>query len=117
MICRQFRPTAATRHTIAKKIRLFESTPYRCALFSTQQSTRKVALQLDYYYSAQYAGVAVAERQGLYTERGLELIVLPDCHVGTEAKSVREYQDAHPEALAVGTAEQNVLVPALAQDP
>jgi len=78
---------------------------------------RPVALQLDYYLSAQFAGVAVAERQGLYAARGVRLALLPDCPVGEEARSVRARQDAHPEALAVGTVEQNVLVPVLAKDP
>lgn len=78
-----------------------------------------VAVQLDYYMSLQFAGVACALVNDVYRSKGLrDLRFLPTCPVGQEAARVRAHQDAHPATLATfGTVEQNVFAPALRADP
>jgi len=74
-----------------------------------------VALQLDYYMSSQFAGVAVAMRRGLYAKAGIELEVLPTCPPGEEAKVVSEgYSQGRGASLWVGCMEQNTLLPSIA---
>jgi methylenetetrahydrofolate dehydrogenase (NADP+) / methenyltetrahydrofolate cyclohydrolase len=70
-----------------------------------------MALQLDYFMSAQFAGVAVALRRGLYEAAQLDVSLLPECPPGAEPQHVLAAQVAQPEALCVGTIEQNVLAP------
>ena len=75
------------------------------------QATTAVALQLDYFMSAQFAGVAVALRRGLYKAAQLDVSLLPECPPGAEPQHVLAAQAVRPEALCVGTIEQNVLAP------
>jgi len=70
-----------------------------------------VQLQLDYYMSAQFAGVALACELGLYEDRGLAVSVLPDCPPGEEPQHVLKAQADDAASLCVGSIEQNVLVP------
>jgi len=74
-----------------------------------------VQLQLDYYMSAQFAGVALALENRLYEQAGLEVTILPDCTPGTEPEHVLAAQAAHPTSLCVGSIEQNVLAPYVAK--
>ncbi len=76
-----------------------------------------VALQLDYYMSPQFAGVAAAVVNHGYTAKGLELSFLPTCPVGHEQANVRKHQDANPSAVTIGTVEQNIFIPTLAANP
>lgn len=79
----------------------------------------EVAVQLDYYMSLQFAGVACALVNDVYRSKGIsDLRFLPTCPPGEEAARVRAHQDAHPATLATfGTVEQNILVPALRAAP
>lgn len=70
-----------------------------------------VQLQLDYFMSAQFAGVALALEHGLYERIGLAVTILPDCAPGKEPQHVLAAQAASPKALCVGSIEQNVFVP------
>jgi hypothetical protein len=90
---------------------------------SSNQSTRQasssldtVYLQLDYFMSAQFAGVAVALQHGLYTAAALDVRLLPECYPGLEPQAVLAAQAQHPGALCVGTIEQNVLAPYAASE-
>jgi len=70
-----------------------------------------IQLQLDYFMSAQFAGVAVALKSGLYAQANLDVTILPECPPGQEPQFVLAAQAASPAALCVGTIEQNVLAP------
>ena len=77
-----------------------------------------VGLQLDYYMSAQFAGVACALADDLYADNGLAVDFLPICPVGEETKRVRNYFDTHNKSRAVvGSVEQNIFVPQLYRNP
>ncbi|CAK0867216.1 unnamed protein product [Prorocentrum cordatum] len=76
-----------------------------------------VALQLDYFMSAQFAGVAVALRRGMYEAAQLDVTILPECPPGAEPQRVMAAQAAQPDALCVGSVEQNVLAPWAAAAP
>lgn len=82
-------------------------------------SSPDVAVQLDYYMSLQFAGVAFALVEDTYRSKGIrDLRFLPTCPVGRELDRVRAHQTAHPGTLATfGSVEQNVFVPALRADP
>jgi len=68
--------------------------------------------------STQFAGVAVAEKHGLYTDKNIRLNLLPECPPGLEPQRVRDYYDAEGQtSLCVGTIEQNILFPVLAASP
>ena len=75
-----------------------------------------VQLQLDYYMSAQFAGVALALEHGLCEKAGLAVNILPDCVPGKEPQHVLAAQAAQPTSLCVGSIEQNVLVPYTAEN-
>ena len=75
-----------------------------------------VQVQLDYYMSAQFAGVACALEHGLYRKAGLDVTILPDCEPGKEPQHVLAAQSANPKSLCVGSIEQNVLVPYTAEN-
>ena len=75
------------------------------------EAVTDVLLQLDYYMSAQFAGVAVAMAHGLYADAKLNVRLSPECPPGEEPQAVLAQQAAAPEALVVGTIEQNVLAP------
>uniref|UniRef100_A0A7S2H5S5 4a-hydroxytetrahydrobiopterin dehydratase n=1 Tax=Haptolina brevifila TaxID=156173 RepID=A0A7S2H5S5_9EUKA len=53
---------------------------------------------------------------GLYEKAGLAVTILPDCEPGKEPQHVLVAQAEHPQALCVGTIEQNVLVPYTAEN-
>ena len=76
-----------------------------------------VGLQLDYYMSSQFAGVANAIVHNLYSEAGIDLVILPTCPVGTEQARVRQHQDEHPKAVSIGSVEQNVFFPTIRAHP
>eukprot|EP00469_Lotharella_globosa_P005126 CAMPEP_0167808216 /NCGR_PEP_ID=MMETSP0111_2-20121227/23050_1 /TAXON_ID=91324 /ORGANISM="Lotharella globosa, Strain CCCM811" /LENGTH=1057 /DNA_ID=CAMNT_0007706335 /DNA_START=50 /DNA_END=3221 /DNA_ORIENTATION=+ len=74
---------------------------------------RRVALQLDYYLSSQFAGVAVAKERGLYAREGISLDLLPLCPPGDEAMIISKASenDTSGPHVFLGTCEQNVLIP------
>lgn len=77
----------------------------------------QVGLQLDYYMSAQFAGVASALVEDLYSNKGLSLQVLPICPVGEETTRVRHYYNHHnKKRVAIGSVEQNIFIPQLYRD-
>lgn len=71
---------------------------------------RTVRFQPDYFKSAQFAGLIVAERLGLYAKRGIQLEWMPTCPPGDEATIVSA---AATDTLTIGCAEQNILIPAI----
>jgi len=87
--------------------------------FSTSTGSPDVAVQLDYYMSLQFAGVACALVNDVYKSKGINnLQFLPTCPVGLEAARVRSYQNANPATLATfGSVEQNIFTPTLHADP
>ena len=98
------------------------STLYRrtklCSNRAAQQKRfQHVALQLDYYMSPQFSGVASAIVNGSYSNKGIDLMVLPTCPVGEEQASVRHHMDANPSSVAMGTVEQNIFSPTLQAKP
>jgi hypothetical protein len=94
-------------------------------LFATQHSQRfqsrgmatKVGLQLDYYMSAQFAGVACALVDNTYSQKGLSVDFLPICPVGEETARVRAYYHHNQTTVTVGSVEQNIFIPQLYRDP
>lgn len=77
-----------------------------------------VGLQLDYYMSSQFAGVANALVHDLYRDVGIDIVtVLPTCPVGLEQERVRAHQSANPTAVSLGSVEQNVFLPTLCANP
>lgn len=76
-----------------------------------------VTLQLDYYMSMQFAGIANALVDNKYTEKGIDLTFLPTCPVGLEQDRVRSHQNANPTTVSIGSVEQNIFVPTLAAHP
>jgi len=80
------------------------------------QPVRKLVFQLDYYMSAQFAGMAMALRSGLYQKAGIDLQWLPPCPPGDEAKVVGQgFHSSGGSTLWLGCMEQNTLLPAVAQ--
>lgn len=91
-------------------------------LLEQQQQRGKhtaVALQLDYYMSPQFAGIACALTEGFYETAGIhDLKLLSTCPVGLEPERVRQYRDISDDAdVVVGSVEQNVLIPVLMNNP
>lgn len=78
-----------------------------------------VALQLDYYMSPQFAGIACALTEGLYKTAGIDNVkLLATCPVGLEPERVRQFRDISDETdVVVGSIEQNVLLPTLLKNP
>ena len=76
-----------------------------------------LALQLDYYMSPQFAGVASAIVNDAYGSKGIDISFLPTCPVGHEQANVRKYKDANPSVVTMGTVEQNIFSPTLAANP
>eukprot|EP00545_Synedropsis_sp_CCMP1620_P014035 CAMPEP_0119011064 /NCGR_PEP_ID=MMETSP1176-20130426/5427_1 /TAXON_ID=265551 /ORGANISM="Synedropsis recta cf, Strain CCMP1620" /LENGTH=320 /DNA_ID=CAMNT_0006963827 /DNA_START=50 /DNA_END=1012 /DNA_ORIENTATION=- len=74
-----------------------------------------VAVQLDYYMSPQFGGLAAAVVNGLYDD--LDVTFLPTCPVGLEQARVREYQSQNATSTCVGSVEQNIFIPTLHADP
>ncbi|MGK3759616.1 MAG: hypothetical protein ACI8RD_011933, partial [Bacillariaceae sp.] len=55
-----------------------------------RRSKSSIAIQLDYYMSPQFAGIACAMTEGLYEKAGIDnLNFLPICPVGLEMERVR----------------------------
>ena len=78
--------------------------------------TRRIVFQPDFTLGAQFAGVAVAQAEGIYAARGLQIEVLPPCpkNPGGEVLSVVAMQASMGmSALAVGSTEQNGARPVL----
>eukprot|EP00931_Biecheleriopsis_adriatica_P055162 TRINITY_DN32550_c0_g1_i1.p1 TRINITY_DN32550_c0_g1~~TRINITY_DN32550_c0_g1_i1.p1 ORF type:complete len:1472 (+),score=241.00 TRINITY_DN32550_c0_g1_i1:120-4535(+) len=76
---------------------------------------RRVALQLDYYMSSQFAGIALGAKSGLYKKAGLDIQFLPTCPPGDEAKIVSlAFQRDPTTCTYVGCMEQNTLLPEMA---
>ena len=79
-------------------------------------NSKNVVVQLDYFMSTQFAGIAVAEAKGLYKQVGINLELLPTCPVGLEPRRVREaFELRKRKELCIGIIEQNVLIPVLAE--
>ena len=77
-----------------------------------------IAVQLDYYMSPQFAGIASSLVNGTYTSKGLtNLNFLPICPVGLEQERVRLHQNANPTSVSIGTVEQNIFIPCLRRNP
>ncbi|CAE7782847.1 unnamed protein product, partial [Symbiodinium pilosum] len=76
------------------------------------RSLRHIAVQLDYYMSAQFAGIALACRRGIYEKAGLKVNLLPSCPPGDEAAVVCGGFSKDASQLHVGSMEQNTLLPA-----
>lgn len=78
-----------------------------------------VALQLDYYMSPQFAGIACALTEGHYEAAGIDTVkFLATCPVGLEPERVRQFRDISDETdVVVGSIEQNVLLPTLLKNP
>jgi len=75
-----------------------------------------IRVQLDYFMSSQFAGVAVALQDKLYSKAGLTVEVLPNVDPGEEPAAVLEAQKQTPGAVCVGTIEQNVLFPCVVEN-
>mmetsp|Transcript_37052 Transcript_37052/g.42646 ORF Transcript_37052/g.42646 Transcript_37052/m.42646 type:complete len:718 (+) Transcript_37052:215-2368(+) len=92
-----------------------------------QSTNGSVAIQLDYYMSPQFAGIACAMTEGLYEQAGImDLKFLPICPVGTEMAQVRQFRrfltsrgdnDSASNRVVVGSVEQNIFTPLLYQHP
>ena len=78
---------------------------------SSSPTLRRVNLQLDYFMSTQFAGVAVALQNGLYEQFGVDLRVLETCPPGDETVRVLSAYKAEQGALSLGVTEQYVLSP------
>jgi len=84
--------------------------------FTRQKHT--VSLQLDYYMSPQFAGIASAITNQLYEQNGIDLKFLPICPVGEEQQRVRENANANgASCVSVGSVEQNIFIPTLYRNP
>ena len=77
-----------------------------------------VAVQLDYYMSPQFAGIACALTEGLYEKAGIDTVkFLSICPVGLEMERVRQFRDISDVDVVVGSVEQNVFLPLLLRNP
>ena len=88
---------------------------------STQRRDKHttVGLQLDYYMSPQFAGIACALTEGLYETAGIDNVkFLSTCPVGLEPERVRQFRDISNDTdVVLGSIEQNVLLPTLLKNP
>lgn len=85
-----------------------------------QHDQHAIAIQLDYYMSPQFAGIASALVNNTYRMKGLataDLTILPVCPVGLEQERVRIHQNENPTSVSLGTVEQNVFIPTLKRNP
>lgn len=79
------------------------------------QGLRKIVFQLDYHMSAQFAGIAMAQRMGAYKHAGVHVQWIPPCPPGEEASAVHNgFRSQSGQALWVGSMEQNTFLPAAA---
>jgi len=90
---------------------------FRTPLSTTKRFKNALSLQLDYYLSPQFAGVASALVNNTYSSKGVDISFLPICPVGFEQANVRKHQDANPSSVTLGTVEQNIFIPNLATNP
>lgn len=116
--CLAFAP--ATRATVGAATAIHSKPP----LLQQQQQKRgkhttTVALQLDYYMSPQFAGIACALTEGLYESSGIDTVkVHSTCPVGLEPERVRQFRDIGADTdVVVGIIEQNVLIQTLLKNP
>jgi len=109
-------------------IRFSKSFPTRIHRFATRSSSmpsallrrqkHTVALQLDYYMSPQFAGIASAMTNNLYEKNCIDLRFLPICPVGHELKRVRDNAKLNDASyVSVGSVEQNIFIPTLYANP
>jgi S-adenosylmethionine:tRNA ribosyltransferase-isomerase len=87
-----------------------------------RRSKSSIAIQLDYYMSPQFAGIACAMTEGLYEKAGIDnLNFLPICPVGLEMERVRNHRslcsDNNNDDVVVGSVEQNIFTPLLYENP
>lgn len=95
---------STTLRTHARHARSFSAAQPRLA---------RVDFQLDYHLSSQFAGLAVAQHQGLYTKRGLEVSLLSPPPAGEEPALVTSMQEQRgSDAVVLGSVEQNTLIAA-----
>ena len=104
----------ANRNALARK----PSTGSR-GLAGRRSKHTTVSLQLDYYMSPQFAGIACAMVDGLYDKAGIDLQFLPICPVGLEMERVRQHRNANASSdqVVVGSVEQNIFTPLLFKNP
>eukprot|EP00535_Pseudo-nitzschia_heimii_P009091 CAMPEP_0197191944 /NCGR_PEP_ID=MMETSP1423-20130617/24273_1 /TAXON_ID=476441 /ORGANISM="Pseudo-nitzschia heimii, Strain UNC1101" /LENGTH=1203 /DNA_ID=CAMNT_0042644737 /DNA_START=434 /DNA_END=4045 /DNA_ORIENTATION=+ len=78
-----------------------------------------VSLQLDYYMSPQFSGIACAMVDGLYEKAGIDLRFLPVCPVGLEMERVRQHRNIQrsTDEVVIGSVEQNIFIPRLYDSP
>lgn len=84
--------------------------------FITRRGLQTVSLQLDYYMSAQFAGIATALTSNLYEKAGIDLQFLPICPVGLEMERVH-HTHGSGDQVTIGSVEQNIFIPTLYGDP
>ena len=82
---------------------------------SSRRGLQTVSLQLDYYMSAQFTGVASALTNNLYEKAGIDLQFLPICPVGLEMERVRKATTE--DKVTIGSVEQNIFIPTLYNSP
>lgn len=106
-------------HAIRAALRERKTSLNKPSLTASKRFQHNVALQLDYYLSPQFAGVAAAIVNGTYVEHGLgkNITILPTCPVGFEQERVRNYQNENPNHVVLGSVEQNIFIPTLAKQP
>jgi len=87
-------------------------------IHSRVRHLQTLSLQLDYYMSPQFAGIACAMTNQLYEKNGIELKFLPICPVGHELAMVRNNATkSGASEVTVGSVEQNIFIPTLHNDP
>jgi ABC-type nitrate/sulfonate/bicarbonate transport system substrate-binding protein len=89
----------------------------RAGILEQRRLNHSVSLQLDYYMSPQFAGVACAMTNQLYEKAGIDLKFLPICPVGLELERVRDNANKSVSSVTVGSVEQNIFVPTLYNNP
>mmetsp|Transcript_17770 Transcript_17770/g.27446 ORF Transcript_17770/g.27446 Transcript_17770/m.27446 type:complete len:745 (+) Transcript_17770:590-2824(+) len=114
----RFAASISSPASAAKRKALFTFSPTTTSptRFS-HRNLHSVSVQLDYYMSAQFAGVATAITNNMYEKAGLDLNFLPICTVGQEMRRVRDHADASTSNVTIGSVEQNIFIPTLYDDP
>jgi len=86
--------------------------------FLSRRQKHTVTLQLDYYMSPQFAGIASAITSQLYEKNGIDLKFLPICPVGHELERVRNNAKMNGvSSVSIGSVEQNIFIPTLYANP
>lgn len=74
----------------------------------------EIDFQLDYHLGSQFAGLIVAQRNGLYAKRGLEVNLLAPPPPGQEPELVYAASEQREDGvIALGCIEQNTFVPSV----